>query len=176
MMKTMKKSRPIFMATLAAVVTVASSAAQQPAPSKIQPQTPSSAVHEAQAGRGYSGMYGFLREGEFVQITVEDEGKVTGFVSRYADTSGQEDSRKEEFVDQFFHSGKLEGNKLSFTTETVRGMSFDFKGSVERGEGKNPADEAYYILKGMLIDNVVDAQKKVTPHSQEVTLKRFPAT
>src|SRR5580692_12886627 len=34
----------------------------------------------------YSGMYSFLREGEFVQITVEDAGKVTGFVSRYGDS------------------------------------------------------------------------------------------
>ncbi|MGA8540989.1 MAG: hypothetical protein WB566_15920, partial [Terriglobales bacterium] len=37
----------------------------------------------APSGADYSGMYSFLREGEFVQLTVEDQGNVTGFVSRY---------------------------------------------------------------------------------------------
>jgi len=36
-------------------------------------------------GAEYSGMYSFLRDGEFVQITVEEKGRVTGFVSRYGD-------------------------------------------------------------------------------------------
>jgi len=39
----------------------------------------------AQPGAEYSGMYNFLRDGEFVQITVEDEGNVTGFISRFGD-------------------------------------------------------------------------------------------
>jgi len=56
-------------------------------------------------------MYAFLKEGEFVQVTVEDAGHVTGFVSRFGD--GEND--KGEFLDQFFKSAKLEGNKLSFT-------------------------------------------------------------
>jgi hypothetical protein len=36
-------------------------------------------------GLQYSGMYSFLKEGEFVQVTVEDAGRVTGFVSRFGD-------------------------------------------------------------------------------------------
>src|SRR5260370_11599550 len=40
----------------------------------------------ATSGADYSGMYSFLRDGEFVQITVEDQGRVTGFVSRYGDS------------------------------------------------------------------------------------------
>src|SRR5689334_1897624 len=44
-----------------------------------------------------SGMYTFLREGEFVQITVEN-GKLSGFVSRY----GERDSDRDVFLDQFF--------------------------------------------------------------------------
>ncbi len=115
-------------------------------------------------------MYSFLKEGEFVQITVEDDGKLTGFVSRYGD--GESDNGT--FLDQYFRSGKLDGNKLSFATETVRAVWFEFKGTVERGEGKNPGDEAYYVLKGTLSDNSVDASKKVTTHAQEVVLKMFP--
>ncbi len=130
-----------------------------------------SAAQEAKAGREFSGMYSFLEDGEFVQITVEDEGKVTGFVSRYGD--GESD--KGAFLDQYFRSGKLQGNKLSFTTETVHAEWFDFKGTVERGDGKNPRDEAYYVLKGTLTESTSDGAKKVTSHEHEVVLKRFPA-
>jgi hypothetical protein len=124
------------------------------------------------SGKAYSGMYTFLKEGEFVQLTVEDEGRVTGFISRYGD--GESD--KGEFLDQFFkkESGKLDGKNLSFTTEVVHGVSFDFKGTVERGEGKTLSDEAYFVVKGMLTENVSDANKKVTSHSRDVVFKSFP--
>ncbi|HKI25514.1 MAG TPA: hypothetical protein VKA07_04270 [Candidatus Sulfotelmatobacter sp.] len=121
-------------------------------------------------GHAYSGMYTFLKEGEFVQVTVEDEGHVTGFISRYGD--GESD--KGAFLDQFFKTGKLEENKLAFTTETVHGVWFEFTGTVERGEGKNPGDEAYYVLKGTLIENLSDVNKKVTSHVREVEFKMFP--
>jgi hypothetical protein len=45
---------------------------------------------------------------------------------------------------------------------------------VDRGEGKNPGDDSYYVLKGTLTENVTDANKKVTSRSQEVTFKMFP--
>jgi hypothetical protein len=115
-------------------------------------------------------MYSFLKEGEFVQVTVEDGVRLTGFVSRYGD--GESD--KGAFLDQFFRTGKLEGNKLSFTTETVHGVWFDFTGMVERGEGKNPGDEAYYVLKGTLTQNSTDVNKKVSSHSYNVLFKMFP--
>ena len=120
--------------------------------------------------KAYSGMYSFRKDGEFVQLTVEDGGSVTGFVSRFGD--GESD--KGAFLDQFFKTGKLEGGKLSFTTETVHGVGFEFQGTVERGEGKNPGDEAYYVLKGTLTENISDATKKVTPHPRPVVLKMFP--
>jgi hypothetical protein len=119
---------------------------------------------------GYSGMYTFLKEGEFVQVTVEDAGRVTGFISRFGD--GESD--KGAFLDQFFKTGKLEGNKLSFTTEVVHGVSYDFHGTVERGEGKNPGDEAYFVIKGTLTENVTDANKKVSSHPRDVVFKMFP--
>lgn len=132
-------------------------------------QTPAS-QDETKNGQAYSGMYSFLREGEFVQVTVEDEGRVTGFISRFGD--GESD--KGAFLDQFFKSGKLEGNKLSFTTEIVHGIAFDFKGSVERGDGKSPGDDSYFLLKGTLTENASDVNKKVTSHSREVVFKMFP--
>ena len=125
---------------------------------------------ETKAGPHYSGMYSFLKEGEFVQLTVEDGVRLTGFVSRYGD--GESD--KGAFLDQFFKTGKLEGNKLSFTTETVHGVWFDFIGTVERGEGKNPGDEAYYVLKGTLTESSTDVNKKVSSRSHNVLFKMFP--
>jgi hypothetical protein len=123
----------------------------------------------AAAGADYSGMYSFLRDGEFVQFTVEDQGHIIGFVSRYADSEGDGG-----FLDHFFKSGKLDGNQLAFITETVHGVSFEFRGTVERGEGKSRGDEAYYVLKGTLVENDTDAAKKTSSRSSEVALKSFP--
>ena len=121
-------------------------------------------------GAEYSGMYSFLKDGEFVQVTVEDAAHVTGFISRY----GELDSDKGAFLDQFFKTGKLENNALTFTTDVVHGTSFEFKGTIERGEGRKPGDEAYYVLKGTLIERVTDVNQKMSSCSREVTFKSFP--
>jgi len=130
----------------------------------------SPSASEPKDAPAYSGMYTFLKEGEFVQLTVEDGGSITGFISRFGDG----DSDKGAFLDQFFKTGKLEGNKLSFMTEIVHGVAFGFQGSVERGEGKNPGDEGYFVIKGTLTENVSDANKKVSSHSRPVLFKMFP--
>lgn len=145
-----------------------SSAPQQRAPAKSAEQTAPPA--KSQGPQAYSGMYSFLKEGEFVQLTVEDAGHVTGFISRF----GDQESDKGAFLDHFFKTGKLEGNNLSFTTETVHGTAFDFKGTVERGDGKKPGDEGYFVLKGTLTQSDSDVNKKMTAHSREVVLKGFP--
>ncbi len=124
----------------------------------------------APPGAEYSGMYSFLRDGEFVQVTVEAEGRVTGFVSRFGDT----ESDRGVFLDHFFKSGKLDGNQLTFTTEIVHGVSFQFRGTVERGAGKSPGDEAYYVLKGTLVENTTDEAKKTSSRTSDVALKSFP--
>jgi hypothetical protein len=118
----------------------------------------------------YSGMYTFLQDGEFVQITIEDAGRVTGFVSRYGD--GESD--RGVFLDQFFKEGKLDGKKLAFTTQTVHAVWFEFTGTVDRGTGKTPGDDGYHILKGTLTEFRTDAAKKVSSKSRDVTFKSFP--
>jgi hypothetical protein len=133
-------------------------------------QNPPQNSTSAPAAADYSGMYSFLREGEFVQLTIEDEGRVTGFVSRYGDT----ESDRGAFLDQFFKEGKLDGTRLAFTTDTVHGVWYEFKGTIERGPGKTLAEEAYYLLKGTLTEYRTDADQKVTSKSREVTFKSFP--
>jgi hypothetical protein len=164
----------VCLALLRTLSLAGQSAAQDSKPSgtpqtNSQPQAPAP-PQESKDDPGYSGMYTFLKEGEFVQVTVEDAGRVTGFISRFGD--GESD--KGAFLDQFFKTGKLEGNKLSFTTEVVHGASYDFHGTVERGEGKNPGDEAYFVIKGTLTENVTDVNKKVTSHARDVLFKMFP--
>ena len=125
----------------------------------------------ARAGEDYSGMYSFLQDGEFVQLTVESDGRVTGFVSRY----GELESDKGVFLNQFFKEAKLDGHNLTYTTQTLHGTWYEFKGTVERGEGKTPKDEAYYVMKGTLTQHNTDENKKTSARSREVTFKLFPS-
>lgn len=133
-------------------------------------QTPAPAAPAPAPAEDYSGTYSFLKEGEFIQVTVEDNGTVNGFISRYGDS----DNDRDTFLDHFFKEGKLQDKKLTFLTKTVHGVWYEFKGSVERGEGKNPGDEAYYLLKGTLVQYRTDAEKKTTSKSSGVVFKSFP--
>jgi len=122
-------------------------------------------------GAQYSGMYSFLKEGEFLQVTVEESGRVTGFISRF----GDQDSDKGTFLDQFFKTGKLEGDTLTFSTAVVHGTAYEFKGTFGRGEGKKPGDEDYYQIKGNLTEYITDVNQKTSSRSRQVTFKAFPA-
>jgi hypothetical protein len=161
-----------FYAQLACFVLFAlMSAGTQTKPDQQNPDGKNKARPKPAApGADYSGMYSFLRDGEFVQLTLEDQGRVTGFVSRFGDTEND----RGVFLDHFFKSGKLEGNQLAFTTETVHGVSFQFRGTIEQGEGKAPGDEAYYVLRGTLVESTTDESKKTSSRTSEVALKSFP--
>lgn len=129
-----------------------------------------SVLQTAAALDDYSGMYSFLKEGEFIQITIEDQGKVSGFISRFGDSP----SDKGTFLDQFFKSGKLNSKKLTFTTESVHGVWFDFDGVFERGPGKTPDEEAYFVLRGTLTRYVTGADNKTSSQARSVEFKSFP--
>lgn len=116
-----------------------------------------------------SGMYTFLREGEFVQLTVED-GTLTGFISRY----GERESDKDAFLDQFFSKGTIQGHKVAFTTKPVHGTWFEFAGDVNRGNARTPAEEGYWTVHGTLKQYDEDELKHVTSKSRDVTFKSFP--
>ena len=166
----MRKLDFVFVIALGVGILGLTAVGQDAKPPESKSAGQAAADKDTKGGRAYSGMYTFLKDGEFVQVTVEDEGRVTGFVSRFGDG----DSDKGAFLDQYFKTGKLDVNKLSFTTEIVHGVSFDFKGTVERGDGKNPGDEAYFVIKGTLVENSSDVNKKVTSQSREVAFKLFP--
>ena len=115
----------------------------------------------------FSGMYSFVKEGEFVQINVED-GRLTGFISRYSD------NERAIFVDHFFEKAELHEHDIRFSTRRVHGVWFDFKGIVARGSGKTRSAEGYYEMKGTLTQYSSDADQDVNAKQREVTFLSFP--
>ena len=137
--------------------------AQQPSKSPVPPPQSPAATDDV------SGMYSFEKEGEFVQITVEESG-VSGFVSRYGDSEDD----KGKFLDQFFSKASLKDKHLTFTTKKVHGVWFDFDGTVNQGSGKTPHDEGYRVIRGTLTESSNNADNKVVSKSREIEMKSFP--
>lgn len=150
---TMRKSALLF--TLVALTLAALAQSTRPA---------------APAQPDYSGMYTFLAEGEFVQLNLEDGGKVTGYVSRY----GSVESDRGAFLDQFFKTASLNGQHIEWTTEPVHGVWYEFKGTIGRGPGKTPDNDGYYAMRGTLLEHTTDAERKESVRQREVVLKSFP--
>ncbi|HXZ79811.1 MAG TPA: hypothetical protein VEG30_07775 [Terriglobales bacterium] len=119
---------------------------------------------------GVSGMYTFLREGEFVEVDLEDKVHITGFVSRY----GESDSDRGAFLDHMIDKGEFDRPNMHWITKPIHGVWFEFKGRIERGEAKSPNLEGYRVLKGTLTEYTTDDNKKTSARSREVTFKSFP--
>jgi len=122
------------------------------------------------AAGAISGAYTFLREGEVVQLTVED-GKLSGYISRF----GESDSDKGQFIDQFFDKTSLKGSRLSFNTKTVHGVWYDFTGVVATAPDKKPGEEGYHIVRGTLVEHTTDANGAEKAMQRQVEFKSFPA-
>ena len=113
-----------------------------------------------------SGMYSFLREGEFVQINLEQNG-VSGYISRM----GDQESDRGAFLDQFFSKASVQGHEVAFATKPLHGVTFEFNGRYERGRAKSKAEDGYYVLRGTLKELVTDSSKNTTSRSREVEFK-----
>lgn len=137
----------------------------------VAQQAPTPAPAPKPTSDDISGMYTFLKEGEFVQINLEDDGSLTGFVSRY----GDEDNDRGSFLDQFFQSGSYKGNQLSFTTKPVHSVWFQFDGRVERGPGKSPKDEGFRVIRGKLTRYKREGNATPAAQSRELEMKSFPS-
>ncbi|MFZ1133894.1 MAG: hypothetical protein WAN69_03050 [Candidatus Korobacteraceae bacterium] len=116
-----------------------------------------------------SGMFTFLKEGEFVQLTVDD-GQLTGFVSRFGDT----DSDKGQFIDQFFDKASLQGDHLHFTTKPVHAIWYEFDGTLTTVAGKQKGEEGYRVIRGKLTLHSADAKGVEHASERTVEFKSFP--
>ena len=131
--------------------------------SKPQSQAPAPAAAPAE---DISGMYSFLKEGEFVQISLEEQG-VSGYISRI----GDQDSDRGTFIDQFFSKASVQDHDVAFTTKPIHGVWFEFKGRFDRGPAKTKAEDGYYVLRGTLNEFVTDSEQKTTSRSRQVEFK-----
>ncbi len=111
-------------------------------------------------------MYSFLKEGEFVQINMDQE-TVSGYISRM----GELESDRGSFLDHFFSKAAIQGHDVTFTTRAVHGVWFEFKGKFDRGPGKIKSQDGYYVLRGTLTEFTTDSDKKLTSRSREVEFK-----
>ena len=141
--------------------------AQQPLAEKPSQNSPPA----AQKQDNFSGMYSFLREGEFVQIDLEEENRITGFISRFGDG----DSDRDALIDQLIEKGAFDGRKLTFVTREIHGTKFDFQGTIGHGPGKQPGAEGYWVITGTLTEISTNANHKATSRSRQVTFKSFPS-
>lgn len=113
-----------------------------------------------------SGMYSFLKEGEFIQINLE-EGRVTGYISRMGDSEND----RGVFLDQFFDKASIQDHEVSFITKPLHGVWFEFKGKYERGSAKTKAEDGYYLLRGTVKEYSTGSDKKTVSRSSEVEFK-----
>ena len=150
--------------TLAVTATIFAQSKPEPAPQTTAPTAPGTKDD-------ISGMYSFLKDGEFVQINQEEGGIITGFVSRF----GDDVTDKKTFLDQFFSKASLEGTALTFSTKVVHGTWYEFAGTLERGPGKTAGDEGYRLIKGRLTRHRTDENGKDSAESRELVMKSFPA-
>jgi hypothetical protein len=129
-------------------------------------QPASEQVKEEAPAEDISGTYSFLKEGEVLQINIDQQG-ISGYISRYGDT----DSDRGAFLDHVFEKIAIHGHDVSFTTRVVHGVWFEFKGKFERGPAKAKSADGYYILKGTLMQFLKDADQKTSTRSRDVELK-----
>jgi|ERR1051326_416274 hypothetical protein len=160
--------RPKIISLAALVMLTAACHAQDGLASRAQgkPVQQEPPVLVPHAAEDISGMYSFLKEGEFLQITLEKDA-VTGYISRMGDS----DSDNGVFLDQFFAKADVQGHNVSFTTRQLHGVWYEFTGKFERGPGKTKADDGYYVLRGTLKELSTNADKTVSARSREAVFK-----
>jgi hypothetical protein len=115
-----------------------------------------------------SGMYTFLHEGEFVQLT-QNGSVLSGFISRFAD------DKQETFVDQFFNKASWSNGELTFETRKTKGVWYEFKGSAKQMPGKTAQQEGFIVLAGKLTSHNADPNGKDEAEVKNVEFQSFAA-
>jgi hypothetical protein len=162
---TRKALLPLTLALLAAACHAQSGLATRGQNKAAQEDSANATVPHA--AEDISGMYSFVKEGEFLQITLDNK-SVTGYISRMGDS----DTDNGVFLDQFFARADVQGHDVSFTTRPLHSVWYEFKGKFSRGPGKTKGDDGYYILRGTLKEFTSNnAEKAVSSRSREVEFK-----
>lgn len=111
-----------------------------------------------------SGEYLLDESGSVVQITLEEKGRLSGYVSKMGD-----DHVPMTF---FFDQSQINGSGISFTTRKLHGYWYSFEGEITRGDSEaTKAEDGYYRLRGSWVVHN-DVQKTEAP--TRVSLKSTP--
>jgi len=115
-----------------------------------------------------SGMYTFLHEGEFVQLTLNGS-VLSGFISRFAN------EKQDSFVDQFFSKANWNNGELTFETRKAAGIWYEFKGTAKQMASKTSQQEGFIVLSGTLTKHAPGADGKDVAEAQQVEFHSFAA-
>lgn len=85
-----------------------------------------------------SGEYELDDNGSVVQITIESS-RLSGYVTKMDEGSA---------LTLLFQHTTIQGDRVTFTTQTVHGMSYAFTGIVTRGDAESPSKTGYFRLAG----------------------------
>lgn len=124
------------------------------------PQTPSSEGYSALPADA-SGEYELDDKGSVVQITIQAN-QLTGYVTKMNGATA---------LTLFFDKTTLHGSRLSFTTRTVHGLRYIFKGEIVRGDAANQDQTGFYAMDGDLTAN-----RNGVLNRKRVRLKSTPRT
>lgn len=106
-----------------------------------------------------SGEYELDGKGSVIQITIE-HGRLTGYVTKMDHQTA---------LTLFFDRTTVDGNRLSFTTKTVHGLHYSFKGTIVRGNAQSRALNGFYRLAGDLTAHYSSGNQV-----EQVSLKSTP--
>lgn len=102
---------------------------------------------QTQAAKGYStlpadasGEYELDDKGSVVQVTIQDN-RLTGYITKM---------ERDAALTLFFDKTSLEGSRISFTTKTVHGLRYEFKGEIVRGGAVSQDRTGFYEMDGEL--------------------------
>jgi hypothetical protein len=157
-----------LLAVAVCLASIASAAQAQP-PLRVTHQDQGSFAQPPAVPSDIAGMFTFLREGEFVQLSVDD-GHLTGFVSRFGDT----DDDKGAFIDHFFDKASVQADHVAFKTKTIHAVWYEFDGTVTTVAGKQKGEEGYRVMRGKLTLHKSDALGKDQASERTVAFQSFP--
>lgn len=116
--------------------------------------------------RDVSGEYEFGRLNESIEIDVR-RNRLTGYITRLGDAETDTNTPITFFFDRTF----IDGSHIEFQTKVVHGVWYSFHGTIVRGNGKERADEGYYVLQGVLLEH--HPQSHTTKSADETYQRRL---
>ena len=75
-----------------------------------------------------------------MQVTIQDD-RLTGYITKMEGDAA---------LTLFFDRSSLEGSRIGFTTSTVHGYRFEFKGMIVRGKVQSQMQSGFYEMEGEL--------------------------